>query len=224
MLSYEHPEFLERTEADESLERSTRAGMARLAAARQMRVRSAAGTDLVVDVSGGKVGGGWGYCRERGTVSYWPGGFVAVYPRPGTVNGTVVIDRGDINISFKRYVESAVTLRIEDDHVVDVSGDGVDAELMRDYYAVWQDARAFAVSHVGWGTNPRARWHAMAMYDKAELNATEARAFAGNFLFSTGASAFAGRQTLAHFDLPLRHCSITLDDRAVVTAGRLEAM
>jgi 2,5-dihydroxypyridine 5,6-dioxygenase len=221
MLSYEHPELLERTEPDEELERRTRLGIERMKAARVMRVTSPAGTDLAVDVSGGKVGGGWGYCTDPGTISYWPGGFVAVYPRAGTVAGRVVLARGDINITFKRFVESPVALILQDDRVVAIEGDGVDAALMREYYAVWNDSNAYAVAHVGWGMSHRARWHALTMYDKSELNATEARAFAGNFLFSTGASTFAGRHTLAHFDIPMRGCTVTLDGAAVVEGGKL---
>ena len=61
----------------------------------------------------------------------------------------------------------------------------------------------------------------MTFYDKADFNGTELRAFAGNFLFSTGANEVAGRHTLGHFDLPLRACSIALDGELVVDAGRL---
>ena len=77
------------------------------------------------------------------------------------------------------------------------------------------------MSHVGWGMNPKARWDAMAMYDKRDFNGTELRAFAGNFLYSTGANEVAGRHTLGHFDLPLRACTIHLDGQMIVDAGRL---
>src|SRR5437868_5149695 len=96
-----------------------------------------------------------------------------------------------------------------------------DAELMREYMAAWGDREAYAVSHVGWGTNRRARWDALALYDRRDLNGTEQRAFAGNFLYSTGANEVAGRHTLGHFDLPLRHCTVALDGSVVVDAGRV---
>jgi 2,5-dihydroxypyridine 5,6-dioxygenase len=70
--------------------------------------------------------------------------------------------------------------------------------------------------------NPRARWDAMVMYDRRDINGTELRAFAGNFLFSTGANETAGRFTQGHFDLPLRHCTIRLDDGPVVVEGKLQ--
>jgi 2,5-dihydroxypyridine 5,6-dioxygenase len=61
----------------------------------------------------------------------------------------------------------------------------------------------------------------MAFYDKADFNGTELRAFAGNFLYSTGANEVAGRHTPGHFDLPLRNCTVLLDGVAVVEQGRL---
>ena len=96
---------------------------------------------------------------------------------------------------------------------------------MRGYFAAWasdpEDRAAYAVSHVGWGLNRRARWDAMTFYDKADFNGTELRAFAGNFLYSTGANEVAGRHTLGHFDLPMRGCTVMLDGAPVVENGVL---
>ena len=69
--------------------------------------------------------------------------------------------------------------------------------------------------------NPRARYEALAMYDRRDTNGTELRAFAGNFLFSTGANEFAGRFTEGHFDIPVRNCTIKVDDVVLVEAGAL---
>jgi len=139
------------------------------------------------------------------------------------VRGTLVLDAGDVNLTFKRYLERPVRLTLADDHVTAIDGDGTDAELMRRYLAAWDDPGAYAVSHVGWGMNPRARYEALTMYDRRDTNGTELRCFAGNFLFSTGANEFAGRFTEGHFDLPVRNCTIALDDQIVVDAGRLLA-
>jgi 2,5-dihydroxypyridine 5,6-dioxygenase len=115
-----------------------------------------------------------------------------------------------------------VTLRIENDYVVAIEGKGVDADLIRSYYASWNDKDAYAVSHVGWGMAPAARWDSMAMYDKRDTNGTELRAFAGNFLFSTGANPAAGRFSDCHFDYPMRNCTVSLDGREVVSKGVLQ--
>ena len=132
------------------------------------------------------------------------------------------MDAGDINLTFKRYLEKPVVLNIENDYVVSIEGKGTDAELFRRYFAAWSDPEAYAVSHVGWGMNHGARYEALAMYDQRDTNGTELRAFAGNFLYSTGANEFAGRHTEGHFDLPLRGCTIRLDDEVIVSQGELQ--
>lgn len=222
MVSSEHPEILERLGVDPALETRVKAGIARMKRAGRMHVRSEAGTDLRIAIDGCPAGGNWGYCTEPGTRSHWPGGLIAAFPKAGSVNGTLVFAPGDANLTFKRYFESPVVLQIENDYITRIEGQGLDAELMRSYIAAWGDREAYAVSHVGWGMNGRARWDAMAMYDKGDFNGTELRVFAGNFLFSTGANEHAGRFTKGHFDLPLRNCTIALDDEVIVDRGVLQ--
>jgi 2,5-dihydroxypyridine 5,6-dioxygenase len=222
MVSNEHPEALERLLPTEDLERRVKSGIKLLRGARRMRVTSRAGTDLAANLEGAVAGGGWGYTTKPGTITHWPGGLCLCFPQSGAVSGTLVLDRGDVNLTFKRYLESPVRLTIDADYVTEIGGDGVDAELMRSYFAAWGDREAYAVSHLGWGMNPAARWDAMTMYDKGDFNGTELRAFAGNFLYSTGANEVAGRHTLGHFDLPLRNCTVRLDDVVVVDQGRLQ--
>jgi 2,5-dihydroxypyridine 5,6-dioxygenase len=98
----------------------------------------------------------------------------------------------------------------------------LDAELVRSYYASWDSKDAYAISHVGWGMAPAARWDSLVMYDKRDTNGTELRAFAGNFLISTGANPAAGRFTPCHFDFPMRNCTVSLDGVDVVRHGVLQ--
>ncbi len=221
MVSNEHPEALERLVPDPALAPKVKAGIKLLKAAKTMRVTSAAGTALTVNLEGAMPGGVWGWCERPGTVAHWPGGLCLCFPRAGAVDGTLVLAPGDVNLTFKRYIETPIRLSVEKDYVTKIDGSGVDAELMRSYFAAWGDREAYAVSHVGWGMNPKARWDAMAMYDKRDFNGTELRAFAGNFLYSTGANETAGRHTLGHFDLPMRGCTVTLDGTTVVENGVL---
>ena len=222
MVSNEHPEVLERCAPDPTLEAKVKYGMRLLKNAATMRVQSDAGTDLTIALANARVGGGWGFTARAGSISHWPGGLCLAFPAAGSVNGQLVMDEGDVNLTFKRYLEKPVVLTIQDDHVADIAGKHLDAELMRSYFAAWGDRAAYAVSHVGWGMNPTARWDAMVFYDKNDFNGTELRAFAGNFLYSTGANEVAGRHTLGHFDLPLRGCTVTLDDTVVVARGQLQ--
>ena len=223
MISNEHPEILERLMPNARVHEKVALGVAMLNDARRMRVRSAAGTDLSVDVADAPARGSAGFVTAPGKVSYWPGGLCLCFPKRHSVNGRVVLDVGDVNLTFKRYLESRVVLTVEDDFVVDIEGGGLDAELMKSYFAAWNDANAYGISHVGWGMNPAARWDSLAMYDKHDTNGTELRAFAGNFLYSTGANEVAGRHTRGHFDFPLRGCTVALDGKTVIDAGRVLA-
>ena len=221
VVSNEHPEILERTAPHAEDEAPVRDAMRLLKGARVMQVTSAAGTDLTISLTGARVGGVWGFSAKPGSLTHWPAGLVLAFPAAGSVNGTLVMAPGDVNLTFKRYLADPVTLRIADDHVTAIEGHSVDADLMRGYLAAWGDREAYAVSHVGWGLNRRARWDAMTFYDKADFNGTELRAFAGSFLYSTGANEVAGRHTLGHFDLPMRGCTVTIDGVAVVRNGDL---
>lgn len=221
MISNEHPEVLERCRPDPTVHEQSLKALAMLDAASELRVTSAAGTDLTVDISGAPSRGGGGILGPDDKIAYWPAGLCLCFPLADTTNGTVVLDVGDINLTFKRYIESPVRLTIEHDRVVSIEGDGLDAQLMRTYYEGWDDPNAYAVSHVGWGLNPGARWDSLTMYDKADINGTEMRAIAGSFLFSTGANEFADRFTNCHFDLPMRNCTVSIDGTTVVDGGQL---
>jgi 2,5-dihydroxypyridine 5,6-dioxygenase len=220
-VSNEHPEALARLVPDDSIEPLVKEHVKRLRAAKSMRVTSAAGTDLTIAMAGATCGGNWGYTSRPGTMTHWPGGLALAFPAAGSVNGTLVLAEGDVNLTFKRYIERPITVSIENDYITRIEGAGVDAELMRSYIAAWGDKEAYAVSHLGYGLNAAARWDSMALYDKRDFNGTELRAFAGNFLYSTGANEVAGRYTRGHFDLPLRNCTVALDGVAVVEQGKV---
>lgn len=219
MISNEHPEILERVKPSAALHEKCGQGARLITAARTMRVSSDAGTELSVDLVGVQGRGSAGIADRPGSFGYWPAGLCICYPSNGGINGTLVLDKGDVNLTFKRYLESPVRFRIENDFVVSIEGDGLDAELLRSYYASWGERDAYAVSHVGWGMAPAARWDSLVMYDKRDTNGTELRAFAGNFLFSTGANESAGRFTACHFDYPMRNCTVSLDGQDVVRRG-----
>ena len=220
-ISNEHPEILERLMPTPELRNRVLRGLDMLRKAKTMRVTSEAGTDVTVHVAGAPSGGAKGVAARAGEVDHIPPGLIACFPGANAINGTIVLDRGDMNLTFKRIQESQVRLVIEDDYVRRIEGEGVDAEMMRDYYAAWGDPKAFATSHIGWGMNKDARWEALAMYDRFQHNGVEQRVFAGNVLYSTGSNEYAQRFTLCHFDLPMRNCTVALDGETVVERGRL---
>jgi 2,5-dihydroxypyridine 5,6-dioxygenase len=222
VITNEHPEILERTEPKAEDAVKLQIGIQMLREASEMRVTSAAGTDLTVDLRGAPCGGTAGFGTTPGAVAHWPGGLCLAFPGKEAVNGRIVMDVGDMNLTFKTYLTSRVDFTIENDFVTAIRGDGIDALHLREYMEAWGDRNAYGLSHVGWGMNHGAKWVSAAMYDKRDMQAVEFRAIAGSFLWSTGANQSAGRYTLGHFDLPMRNCTIALDGRVVVRDGVLQ--
>src|SRR5437660_8767831 len=126
VISNEHPEALERMRPDSALEKRVRAAAKMLRGAKRMTVTSAAGTSLDVDMAGASTVGVWGWTDRPGTLAHWPGGIVVSFPKSGTVNGVLALDRGDINLTFKRYLEAPVRLTLEADYVTRIEGEGAD--------------------------------------------------------------------------------------------------
>ena len=117
---------------------------------------------------------------------------------------------GDLNLTFNRYVETPVTLH--DRATITSSTSTARASTPScsvSYLAAFGDRESYATSHRRLGHEPvRAVGLRRAIYDTREMWGTEARAFAGNFLYSTGANENAGRFTAGHFDLPMRGCTV----------------
>jgi len=134
---------------------------------------------------------------------------------------------GDIVIlPYCRYVTDQVRLAIRDGFIRKIEG-GLDAKLMQDWLddnkVSKDDLDPFAVSHLGWGMNPQARWYNIALHgDNPERSHAAARAFPGNFLFSTGPNTQGGgaRNTKGHYDVPMRDCTVILDNEVVIERGR----
>ena len=221
MISNEHLDTFDRLGWDDDLPRRVALGHDMLRSASVMRVSSPHGTDLTVRLAGAMTAGSTGLTDGPGSIAHWPGGLVLAFPAAGTVSGTVVLAPGDMNLTFNRYMETEVVLTIVDDHIVEIAGVGLDAQLFRSYLSAFGDTASYATSHVGWGMNPAARWDYLELSDHGDIWGTEARAFAGNFLYSTGANENAGRFTAGHFDLPMRHHTVSLDGRPVVMDGVL---
>lgn len=197
---------------------------ARLRAARTMRVTSNAGTDLSVKLGRFKPLPEYGFADEPGHWDHWPSGFISTWPDEGSANGRVVIDVGDTMFPFKIYVSSPITLDIKDGYIRAIEG-GFEATYLRRYIEAYRDPGAYAVAHIGWGLQPRAKWTGLAMRDKSQSLGMDARAYYGNFLFSTGPNAEAGgsNNSPCHVDIPMANCSVLLDGEPMTTDGEVVA-
>jgi 2,5-dihydroxypyridine 5,6-dioxygenase len=220
LLAIEPPDVLARMVPTLADRERVLANAKKLSAARRMHVISAAGTNLKLDLGTYPVLTEYGFVEERGRWDNWPSGFLAIWPNEASANGTVVLDRGDILLPIKSYVQSPITMTVEAGYIKNIEGE-LDADLLKDYMESFEDKEAYAVAHVGWGLQKRARWSVLGLYDREATIGMDARAFNGNFLFSLGPNSEVGgtRYTACHIDLPMRHCTVSLDGVDVVRSG-----
>lgn len=187
--------------------------------ARTLRMTNSAGTDVVYELGHYPVMEVYGYTDTPGRWDHWPSGFVLTGAGDELVSGKVVVDAGDIIVApFGRYVAERIEFTIENGYVQDVRG-GFEAELLQDYIAGFDDPRGYAISHIGWGCNENARWSHKA--NATEGFGQEARSFYGNTMFALGPNQELGgpNDTPAHVDIPMRSCSVFLDDERILVDG-----
>ncbi len=222
LLAVEPPEILLRLLPTLEDQQRAMAATQRLRLAKTMTVTSPAGTDFHCSLGAYPVLTQHGFSDVAGKWDHWPSCFVATWPNEGSSRGKIVIDSGDIILPFKRYVREPVTLIIEQGYIRQIEG-GFDAEFMRSFMDSFNDAEAYAMAHVGWGLMTRAHWSTLGLYDRESTIGMDARAFAGNFLFSSGPNTEAGgtRDTPCHLDIPLRNCSLSLDNEPMTHNGKV---
>ena len=216
---------LVRLQSTPELKRAVIAARDRLERTRKVRVTSDAGTDfswvrdrdvpLIVH---------YGAVDAPGQMDQWGQGMVAMHPTEGSAAGRVVVKPGDAWIlPYARMVQSIIDLEVREGFIRRVTG-GADAKI----FQYWldscrkssEDLDPYAISHLGWGLNPKARWDDIVHYENSMENLQASmRSFPGSFLFSTGPGP--NRKTRGHIDMPMCDCTIALDDEVVVDHGRL---
>ncbi len=218
LLVVEPFEVLTRLFPKQELRDRVEAAEARLTKARNLRFTNPAGTDVSYELGKFPVLTEYGFTDTPGRWDHWPGGFVATQGSETGVNGKVVMDRGDILFPFNKYLQEPIEFTIRKGMIIDIKG-GFDAMLVKDYMTGFHDPRAFAISHIGWGLNDLARWDYLAT--GAPTVGMDGRAFYGNVLFSTGPNVELGgtNDTACHMDLPMKGCTLYLDDDLVVQDG-----
>lgn len=195
-----------------------------LGAAKTMHITSPAGTDVTYELGQYRVMTQYGYTDTPGRWDHMGTGQVLSQGCDGKVNGKVVIAPGDAIVAFKRHVERPIELTIRDGFVTKIDGDGMDAAMMQDYIDSYNDPRAYAISHIGWGLLPSAKWYSNVITrtrdDEIGVNMLS---WQGNVLFSLGPNTELGgnNDTACHLDIPLRRHTLKLDGETIVDNGKV---
>jgi len=189
-----------------------------LAKAQTMRITSPGGTDVTYQLGVYPTVSEYGFTDTPGRWDHWPAAFVFTGGADTGVDGTIVLSPGDVLLPFNTYVQSPITMTIEKGFITDIRG-GLDAELLASYIASFEDPRGYGMSHVGWGLDERAQWHGLTQFPGGM--GMELRSFYGNVMFSIGPNNELGgpNDTPCHFDIPMRGCTLYLDDEIIVRDG-----
>lgn len=228
LMIIDAPDDLEQLMAPSGLREAVIHAGQRLEQTKTVRVTSSAGTDLTYGCGEYPTMIQYGFADAPGRFDHWGGGHVHTFPNEGSAHGRVVIQPGDMVIlPYNRYVQDAIDLEIENGYITKISG-GLDAKLMQtwleDNKAHPDDLDGHYLSHLGWGLNPQSRWDALALYgDDPDRTYASSRTFPGNFLFSTGPNSQGGgtRTTKGHYDVPMRDCTVVLDNDTIIDRGRI---
>jgi len=191
-----------------------------LAKAQSMRITSPHGTDVTYRLGVYPTMSEYGYTDQAGRWDHWPAAFVFTGGADDGVDGKIVLAPGDVLLPFNTYVQTPVEITIEQGFITDLRG-GLDAELLSSYIKSFDDPRGYGMSHVGWGLDERAHWHGLTQFGGGM--GMELRSFYGNVMFSIGPNNELGgpNDTPCHFDIPMRGCSLFLDDEPIVVDGDL---
>ena len=222
----DHPDDLGSQMSTPDVKRATKYITKRLASSKSMRVTNDAGTDFHAEIGDYPSLCQWGFADEPGHFDHWGAGHCYTFPNEGKANGLVVAQPGDIGVlPYNRYITDEINITVEDGFIRKIEG-GLDARLMNH----WLDSNkrspddmdGHAISHLGFGTNPNCRWDCIALNgDDVDRSNGAVRGFAGNFLFSTGPNTQGGgnRVTQGHYDLPMKDCTVYLDNDMIIDHG-----
>jgi 2,5-dihydroxypyridine 5,6-dioxygenase len=205
--------------------RRTRASTAILARANKLRMTSDAGTDVIFFRGDRPVVEQDGLADHPGDWDVWPSAQVAIAPLEDRSEGTLVVKTGDILLPLGRYVDRPITCEIQQGRIKTITGDGVDAYLLREWFAQWNDPNAYVVSHIGWGCHDKADWLRLTAHFMERGGLMDAESFGGDVQIAFGNNRsflLHGRNdTRAHIDIDCRDCSFYVDDELVVDRGKL---
>ncbi|WP_033288930.1 hypothetical protein [Amycolatopsis jejuensis] len=203
----------------------TMAAAVRMAAAKELRLTSADGTDLVLRKDGRKGHRQLGLSDEQGIWDNFGFAMVACAPLEDSAHGTVVVQPGDALLQMGATVRDKITLHVEGGRIIKIEG-GESASAVSQWLERWDDPESFGVSHIGWGLHPNAVWTG-----SPRFTPVDGESYRGSILLAFGSntsdmpakhSGIGGtRHCSSHLDIPLLNHSFALDGTLVVDEGKI---
>ncbi len=223
LMSVQPLHAMARLKADPEVARRAKLGSARLACANRIRITSQAGTDLSMERGSRPALATYGLADEPGHLDFFACGMVQTAPLEGSLEGTLVLDRGDQMFYMSRYVSDPVTITFREGRITEIEG-GMDAWMLRKALESYGDENAWRAGHIAWGVDRRANWMAHAFqYSEPGVSGADIESYYGNVQVELGSNndvAFQGRiDSEAHLGHCMLNCSLYLDDELVIEGG-----
>ncbi len=206
-------EVIRRLTPTEELHERVEAGRKLMEDAKTMRITSPAGTDLTFYKEGRKALGIWGVSDTPGRWDIWPSGMVNCAPEEDKGEGLLVLSPGDMMLVLQQYVRETVYMEVEDGCIKKISG-GLEAELLREWFAKFNDPNAYRIAHIGWGCERRADWMKPGQDNECYYANMQIAFGANRGVFTQGTT-----KSKAHHDFPCRNNSYWVDDTQIMENG-----
>jgi len=184
---------------------------------RRVRVSSPSGTDIEFLTGGRWVLEDNGVCNRPGQIANLPAGKVFVYPKEGSMNGTIVVDGSWEGI----LLEEPLSLTIEKGVVANISGGDIADEIEESFEMAKTGVRSsmkdliWTVAEFGFGMNPKA----------SELvgNRVEDLVMRGGAYFGFGDNTHLGGSARVgiHQRGTIRGPEVLLEETALISAGKI---
>lgn len=210
--------LLPRDEAEVAeLERTTTAVAERVQKATEVRITSAGGTDLRLNLGDRRINWSSGvHDSERGFggIEIFPAGQVSTVPAEASAEGVLVIDRS-VNAPEYKELLDPIAFTVRDGRVTDVQG-GREADRMRRFLDDLGHPDVYHLTELGIGTNRQC-------VASGYAGPAEDTHMAGCVSFALGADKHLGGDVVApcHVDMTIRQPTLALDGDDVIVQGRL---
>ena len=183
----------------------------KVAQSKEIRVRTARGTDICGQIEGREVQYETGMFGNPGDFASLPNSEINISPIEGTSEGKAVIDVRIMSVGVTR--DQPVTLIVKDGLVRDIQG-GSMAEQFGEILAGLKDESAYNFAEFGIGLNPVARRYATNQEDLGTL---------GNVHHGIGSNYAIGGKVKApcHIDGTYKDAIVELDGKVVMDCGKV---
>ncbi len=223
LMAVQPLQTMERLKGDKQVVRRSKEGAKLLRKGTRIRISSDAGTDLVMERGNRPVLEHYGLADEPGHLDFWGVGMVETAPLEDSVEGTMVLNRGDQMFYLSRYVEEPLKITFKEGRISKIVG-GLEALLLRKHLKSYNDENAWNAGHISWGTDKRALWTAPAiMFPESGSSAADIESYYGNIQLEIGSNndvCFQGKNSSkAHLGHCMLDSSLYLDDKIIINKG-----